>query len=112
MKPDDLKIGWWYKHKNLSGALVQYYGTETWDMTVVLPATLDDLAIELGGVKCWFVDKGDEIAIMTYYTVQRRSYTVASSVDSDFHAIFIALAAAANAPVIPEEQWKELTDER
>ncbi|MDD4984374.1 MAG: hypothetical protein PHQ43_01095 [Dehalococcoidales bacterium] len=98
MKPDDLKIGYWYKLRSEivklteicgRGVICTSNGINGTGMKLthvhnLNPATLDDLAVTLGGVKCWFVS-GDP------------AYKIA-----------LALAAAANAPVITREQWNEI----
>ena len=125
MKPDDLKIGYLYKHIpderigrverfNSDGTPVMYALAFDCEILSVepdrlQPATLDDLAIELGGVKCWFVrtetDGGGEISL----TDSSRNGVYWSAVDNQLD-IALAIAAAVNAPVITQEQWKELSD--
>ena len=127
MKPDELKAGWWAMYcalANKPDVPVMITGLFGKTATVkrlngfhqevprgyLRPATLDDLAVTLGGVKCWFArtetDGGGEISL----TDSSRNGVYWSAIDNQL-GIALALAAAVNAPPITEEQWKELTND-
>jgi hypothetical protein len=132
MKPDELKIGYWYKLRSEivklteicgRGVICTSNGINGTGMKLthvhnLNPATLDDLAVTLGGVKCWFVwgyyndgitqrvelcHKNDEISAW--------AIDMTASAGIGNLNIALALAAAVNAPPITREQWKELTDD-
>lgn len=122
----ELKVGWWYKNP-IDGTPIQYLGDTPTENGMPCnfrsvinnislhfgiksrhfrPATLDDLAHDVDGVKVWMI-KSD--------TILRIHIEDGESDDGHFPPVFLCVAREyarlAKICVICEAQWKELTSE-
>lgn len=125
MNANELKEGWWYRYTAGKTALALCRGAETLPLKWVKPATLSDLCSpaikEKTGKEVWFVRKDYQYASQQHTVVKiyerdedmgiymRARWTTEKVFNGGNVDIALAFAEAVHAPVICEEQWKELT---
>lgn len=77
----------------------------------IRPATLDDLAIDMGGVKVWMVER-DNCNHINLYQYDGQYRLIASFYHTYLEIpIARAIADAMHVPIITEAQWELLTKE-
>lgn len=113
----ELVEGWWYVDK-YSGKPVRLEKCSQIDkfLSLYRPATLDDLAHEVDGVKVWMVEEDESITLYCDARIAGGYYPVEEWVNDevmrkDYRNIAREYAALAHIPIITEAEWELLTKE-
>lgn len=123
----EYKEGWWYMGLRLWHDSVQefpmryhngymksiYDGRPIKADKTFAPATLDDLSVDLGGDKCWFVEQkwaGEELCICLWRDLDTMKVISRDSKHGNDMHVGREIASRCGAPIINYEQWRELTN--